>query len=332
MDYGSYPPELAAEIVRLRRRIAAGDVPAKLTDRNLLIASWNIRSFGSVHPSFDENCGSPKRNLRGLAHIAEIVRLFDVVAVQEVRGSLQGIRLLLDWLGPDWDVIVSDVTRGRAGNAERLSFVYDRRRVQPSGLAAELVLPPLAGGDPSRQFARSPYAVSFRAAEEEFVLVTLHVLYGNVPEEREGELRAIAEWLADWGSDDDRYHKDLIVLGDFNIDRRGDPRFEVFTSTGLNVPHAIRNARTNIYAHNAKHYDQIGWFMEQLQIGHTGRAGIVDFSDAVFRELTLSQKSWRVSDHLPLWVEFSIDRTEAALGGTLDINLDAPDPFAEVPD
>jgi endonuclease/exonuclease/phosphatase family metal-dependent hydrolase len=332
MDYGSYPPELAAEIVRLRRRIAAAGVPAKVADRNLLIASWNIRSFGSVHPSFDENRGSPKRNLRGLAHIAEIVRLFDVVAVQEVRGSLQGIRLLLDWLGPDWDVIVSDVTRGRAGNSERLSFMYDRRRVQPSGLAAELVVPPLAGGDTTRQFARTPYAVSFRAAEEEFVLVTLHVLYGSVPEDREEELRAIAEWLADWGSDDDRYHRDLIVLGDFNIDRRGDPRFEVFTSTGLNVPHAIRNARTNIYAHDAKHYDQIGWFMEQIQIGHTGRAGIVDFSDAVFRELTLSQKSWRVSDHLPLWAEFSIDRTEAALGRTLDINLDAPDPFAEVPD
>ncbi len=332
MDYRSYPPELAAEIVRLRRRIEAAGVPAKVADRNLLIASWNIRSFGSVHPSFDENPGSPKRNLRGLAHIAEIVRLFDVVAIQEVRGSLRGIRLLLDWLGPDWDVVVSDVTRGGAGNAERLSFLYDRRRVRPSGLAAELVLPPLVGGDPSHQFARTPYAVSFRAAEEEFVLVTLHVLYGNVPEDREGELRAIAEWLADWGSDEDRYHRDLIVLGDFNIDRRGDPRFEVFTSTGLNVPAAIRNARTNIYAHNAKHYDQIGWFMGQIEMGHTGRAGNVDFGDAVFRELTMSEKSWRVSDHLPLWAEFSIDRTEEALGNTLDVNLDAPDPFADVPD
>jgi endonuclease/exonuclease/phosphatase family metal-dependent hydrolase len=323
---------LAEEIVRLRRRIRDAGVPHKVADRNLLIASWNIRSFGDVYPSFDENEGSPKRNLRGMAHIAEIVRLFDVVAIQEVRGDLRGIRLLLEWLGPDWGVIVSDVTRGGAGNAERLSFVYDRRRLQPSGLAAELVLPPLAGGDPARQFARTPYAVSFRAAQEEFVLVTLHVLYGDVPEEREGELQAIAEWLAEWGSDEDRYHGDLIVLGDFNIDRRGDPRFEVFTSTGLNVPAAIREMRTNIYKENAKHYDQIGWFMGQIRMNHTGRAGTVDFGDAVFRELSLSQKSWRVSDHLPLWAEFSIDRTDEALARTLDVNLDSPDPFSDVPD
>jgi hypothetical protein len=72
--------------------------------------------------------------------------------------------------------------------------------------------------------------------------------------------------------------------------------------------------------------------MGQIEMEHTGRAGNIEFGDAVFRELTLSQKSWRVSDHLPLWAEFSIDRTEAALGRTLDVNLDAPDPFADVPD
>ena len=332
MDYESYPAEVAEEIVRVRRRIRDAGVPSKRTDENLLIGTWNIRSFGNVHEAFEENPGSPKRNLRGLAHIAEIVKMFDVVAVQEVKRDLRGIRLLLDWLGPSWGLIVSDVTRGSAGNAERLSFLFDRRRLEPSGLAAELVIPPLETGDPSRQFARTPYAVSFRAAEEEFVLVTLHVLYGDVPEDRVPELRAIAEWLAEWGSDEDRYHRDLIILGDFNIDRRGDPRFEVFTSTGLNVPAGIRDVRTNISANQAKHYDQIGWFMGQIEMEHTGRAGVVDFSEAVFRELTRSQKSWRVSDHLPLWAEFSIDRSDRELGRTLGVELGGPDPFSVVPD
>jgi hypothetical protein len=35
---------------------------------------------------------------------------------------------------------VTDVTRGRQGNNERLAFVFDRQRVRPSGLACELVV------------------------------------------------------------------------------------------------------------------------------------------------------------------------------------------------
>lgn len=332
MRYAEYPAVVAEEIVRLRRRIGRAGVPAKVADRNLLVATWNIRALSRIHESYDENPGSPKRNLRGLAHIAEIVRCFDVVAVQEVKTDTSGILRLVEWLGPDWGLVLSDVTRGSAGNAERLAFVFDRRRLEPSGLAGELVIPPLEDGDPGRQFARTPYAVSFRSADEEFVLVTLHVLYGDRPEGREPELRAIAEWMADWGTDENRYHHDLIVLGDFNIDRRGDPRFEAFTETGLMVPRAIMDFRTTVFDTEAKHYDQIAWFMGQIRMVPTGAAGIIDFADAVYRETTTRSMSYRVSDHLPLWTEFAIDRSSARLGETLNLDMDVPEPFEVVPD
>ncbi len=62
-------------------------------------------------------------------------------------------------------VLVTDVTRGRQGNAERLAFVFDRQRVRPSGLACELVVATEDAGIPEatlqRQFAPTPYAVSF---------------------------------------------------------------------------------------------------------------------------------------------------------------------------
>ena len=333
MDYASYPPVCAEEIVRLRRRIARAAVPTKIADHNLLIATWNVRQFGEVRESFETE-GSPARNLRGLAHIAEIVRLFDVVAVQEIRRNTRGMLRLLDVLGPDWGVVLSDTTRGDAGNDERLAFLYDRRRVIPSGLAGELVLPPLADGNPARQFARTPYAVSFRAGEEEFVLVTLHVLYGDddAPELREPELRAIAEWMAEWGDDPHRYHHDLIVLGDFNIDRRGDPRFEAFTSAGLMVPEALQAVRTTVTGSQAKHYDQIAWFMGRIRMVPSGRAGVIEFGDAVFRELTPQRMTFRVSDHLPMWAEFTIDRSGSRLGTTLGLDLGLPDPFEGVPD
>lgn len=334
MDYMSYPSRTASDIVRIRRRIEAARVPPKHTDRNLLIATWNLRAFSRVFDSHEENPRSPKRNLRGIAIIAEIISRFDVIAIQEIKRDVDALRTLLAFLGPDWDAIVSDVTEGEAGNVERLGFVYDRRRVQPSGLAGELVLPPGPGGVSTKQFARTPYAVSFRAGREEFILVTLHVLWGESDqlELRETELRAIADWMAEW-SDRTRFHQDLLVLGDFNIERRGDPLFEVFTSRGLNVPQAIRGISTNLATgRDARHYDQIAWFMDQIQMEYAGRGGTVNFAGAVFQELSRRSMSFRVSDHLPLWVEFSIDRSRSELIEVLGLDEMQPDPFVAIPD
>ena len=36
-------------------------------------------------------------------------------------------------LGEGWAFLVTDITRGRQGNNERLAFVFDRQRVRPSG-------------------------------------------------------------------------------------------------------------------------------------------------------------------------------------------------------
>jgi hypothetical protein len=38
-------------------------------------------------------------------------------------------------------MILTDVTKGAQGNDERLAFLYDPRRVKPSGRACELLLP-----------------------------------------------------------------------------------------------------------------------------------------------------------------------------------------------
>lgn len=330
MEYERYDKTTCEEIVRLRRRILAAGVPTKVSDKNLLIATWNIKVFGGLSETFEEPQGSPKRNLRALAHIAELVRCFDLVAIQEVRDDLTGLRRLMDWLGPDWGMIVSDVSQGAKGNQERLGFVFDLRRVRPSGLAGELVLPPL-GGNPREQFDRTPYAVSFRSAEEEFILLTVHIRFGEDEADRQHEVKAIAEWMAAWGNDPKRYHRDLLVLGDFNINDRGGPLFEAFASTGLNVPPALRHLSTST-GQQPKHYDQIGWFMDQLEMGFTGRAGSIPFQDAVFRELSPLSMSFRVSDHLPLWAEFSIDRSEGRLIQRLGLDPQGREPFSGVPD
>jgi endonuclease/exonuclease/phosphatase family metal-dependent hydrolase len=280
------------------------------------VATWNLRAFGGLTPKWRAEPGdSPRRDLFDVRCIAEVVSRFDVVGIQEVRGNLAALQTLLEALGPEWGAIMTDVTRGRAGNDERMAFVFDLRRVKPSGLAGELVVAieqetAVEEGELARQFARTPYAVSFAAGPTALTLVTLHVLYGEEPE-RADELREIARWLADWARREQRWNQNLIALGDFNIDRRGDPLFEAFTSTGLEPAPGLDEVPRTIFASGGagKFYDQIAWFADGAKGPMLGlewlSSGSFDFVPLLQGGLTTTALSWKLSDHYPLWVEFS---------------------------
>ena len=244
------------------------------------------------------------------------------MAVQEARENLKALRHLLHVLGPDWGLSLMDVTEGAPGNGERMAFLFDTRRVVPSGLACEIMvfqeqLERIEPGALRRQFARTPYSVSFRSRGKTFVLVTLHVLYGEDEEERVPELEAIADWLAGWARDINGWDHNLIALGDFNIDRRGDALHDAFVSTGFDIPEDLQNVPRTIFAdpehpHLDKFYDQITWFtgrngLPALSLRYS-RGGFFDFTKAALtvRGLTKAQLSWRISDHYPLWAEFSV--------------------------
>jgi endonuclease/exonuclease/phosphatase family metal-dependent hydrolase len=297
-------------------------IPTK-SDTNLLIATWNIRRFGSLTREWTADANeSPKRDLRGLRAICEIISRFDVVAIQEVTGDLRALRDMMSFLGSNWAFLMTDITLGAAGNDERMAFVFDSTRLQPSGLACELVVPPEwldeIGEDALKnQFARTPYAVSFRRKEATFILVTLHVDYGDSSKDRIPELRGIARWMADWAKRSNKWHHNLLALGDFNIDRQGDAAWSAFTSTGLTVPDDLNVVPRSIFADPGKpsldkFYDQIAWFTAKsgaiaLSMEYS-TGGSFDFLPHVYSGtgLTKSSISHRVSDHYPLWVEFTV--------------------------
>src|SRR4028118_701786 len=268
------PEDVLADLEQLRLALdddKNGGVPAKALDRNLLIATWNVRAFGDLTEKWESTEeDTPKRDLHSLLAIAEIVARFDVVALQEAKDNLKALRHLLKALGPNWGLSLTDVTEGAPGNGERMAFLFDTRRVVPSGLACEIVVPQeqlgqIAPDALARQPARTPYAVSFRSGDKTFVLVTLHVLYGENEEERLPEIRAIAEWLAGWARDINGWDHNLIALCDFNIDRRGDALHDAFVSTGLDILQDLQEVPRTIFddpgkPHLNKFYDQIAWF------------------------------------------------------------------------
>jgi hypothetical protein len=121
------PSEVAADVERMSDA-ATATISAR-TDRNLLVATWNLRAFADLTDRWDAGPkDSPKRDWHAVACIAAVMGCFDVVAVQEVRRDLSALRFLLNRLGPDWRLLISDVTEGTAGNGERLTFLPLPRR------------------------------------------------------------------------------------------------------------------------------------------------------------------------------------------------------------
>lgn len=317
-------PPVAVQDDLDRLNLALNQSIPKKKSSNVLIATWNIRKFSSLTKKWmPTGRYSPKRDLRGLRTIIDIISRFDVIAVQEVTGNLRALRNTMKYLGKGWSFLMTDITLGDAGNNERLAYIFNNRRVQASGLAGEVVIPPewVAGEEPqaviNRQFARTPYAVSFRAGKETFILLTAHIEYGGNSEARVPELRAIATWLSDWAHRSSTiYHHNLLVLGDFNIDREGSSLWKAFTSTGLRSPKDLDHVRLSIFIKEGddprldKFYDQIAWFTSasgkaRLNMEYMSGGGF-DFLPFVYSEKNLSKRSLshRISDHYPLWVEF----------------------------
>jgi endonuclease/exonuclease/phosphatase family metal-dependent hydrolase len=322
-DHPNAPADVRSDVDALRAALDQR-IPQKYdTPPNALIATWNIREFSGLAAKWtaDIHEKGSKRDWRGLWAITEIVSRFDIIAVQEVGGDLLALRTLMKTLGPSWNFIMTDTTLGKAAGGERLAYLFDTRRVQMSGLACELVVPPEwqkegTGQHTLReQFARTPYAVSFRRGGSTFVLVTLHIIYGHTEADRLPEIQGIADWMADWSKRTTEWEQNFIVLGDFNIDRRGDPAYEAFCSRGLNASKFHENLPRTVFGKDgapdkASFYDQIAWFDSKKTKGvlNAKSGGNFDFRDLVYRNvgLTLQQMSFRISDHYPLWIEFDL--------------------------
>jgi endonuclease/exonuclease/phosphatase family metal-dependent hydrolase len=312
------PAPVQRNIAALRASLNTA-IPPRRMDQNLLIATWNIRGFGNITREWASGPkDSPRRDLHAVLCIAEIISHFDVVAVQEVKGNIRGLRDTLKVLGEDWGLILTDVTRGSEGNDERMAFLFNTKRVRLSGLACELVvsLEELNSVDENslkKQFARTPYAVGFKSSGVTFVLTTLHILYGNKAMDRIPELKAIAKWMANWAKEMNEYEQNLIVLGDFNIEDRGDLLHKTFISEGLHIhPDMMKPEVTRSIFNKTKFYDHIAWFdasAAKLSL-EFNQGGNFDFLGTALLDRGLSKTniSFMISDHYPLWAEFKVNK------------------------
>lgn len=80
--------DLDAELRNLWNHQEHRGIPRKSRDK-VLIATWNIRHLTG---------GRTKRDEKDYRLIAEIIRPFDIVAIQEVKDNLGGLRAVMQYL------------------------------------------------------------------------------------------------------------------------------------------------------------------------------------------------------------------------------------------
>lgn len=261
------------------------DLPPAATDQDVIrVASFNIQVFGE-----DKLGTQPVVDV-----LVQVVRQFDVVAIQEVRAKSQDLLPrfveLVNADGSHYDFAIGP-RLGRTNSKEQYAFVFDAESVEIDRANLYTI------DDPSDLLHREPLVGGFRVRGVPtreaftFTLVNIH----TDPDEVAQELNVLDDVFRAVRLDG-REEDDVILLGDLNADER---RFgQLARVPGIawviyGVPTNVRGTQT---------YDNL-LFDRHATTEFTGRGGVFDFA----KEFGLSQaQALEVSDHFPVWAEFQV--------------------------
>ena len=286
-------------------------VPAKVVDKNLVIGTWNIREF-SKGRRLDES----------YAYMSEVVSRYDILAIQELKSSIEPLNKLKEHLGPHWEYLASHPCTSAKGNHERMAFLYDTRRVKFSGISSFIGHYGSRGQVSLDQFSRAPFMAGFHVGQFKFFLCNVHLYYDSGKsnsEFRRSEIKHLLErfekqsWREKYGFTDN-----FIIMGDFNIPSVKSSSYSEIQSHG----YSGFNNFINPSERRKTLYDQIIYRSNSPYFKNAthGRVNIFDyvytdqeapFYESFFKKTRMDFSQWRtyqMSDHDPLWIQLTIDR------------------------
>lgn len=283
--------ELGA-IKRLQQAPTFG-IPS-VNKRELLIATWNIA-----------NLDTQRRTAECYELIAQIIRPFDLIAVQEVNADLGGLRSIMKILGSRFACVFSD----EAGNEERMCYVYKPDRLQPSEQFGELEIPPPRNywlpfenknGKQIKmyfeKFSRTPYTVAWKFRSLTFVTYNCHLYFGDTVKgkinkfrRRILEVEALARWINERRTRHRKklYSTNILLLGDMNIPMMhpSDPVYARLLKHNMEPLEYHNHMEEGSNLKGDKYYSQLVFAEPFSENAKLIRYGIFAFDNVVFEEL-----------------------------------------------
>ena len=252
------------------------------------IASFNIQVFGNKKAS----------KPYVMQELADIVNQFDLVAIQEIRSTneylIPNFVQLVNRSGRQFDHVIGP-RLGITTSKEQYVYLFDTQKIEIDHNSVYTI------SDPDGLLHREPLVATFRTRVNPdqaftFTLINMHTDPDIVQKEMD-VLADVYRVVRRSGRGED----DIILLGDFNADDRQLGRLGRQPGILPLIAGVWTNTRQN------KQYDNI-IIHQPSTTEYAGRSGVLDFMR--LKNLNL-QQALQVSDHFPVWAEFSVYERDA---------------------
>jgi deoxyribonuclease-1-like protein len=246
------------------------------------LLSWNLENFGK------------SKSNQEIAFIANTTKDFDIVAVQEVvagNGGVQAVARLAEELnrkGAKWDYRISDPTSSSAYKTERYAFLWKTNNLKLKGK-------PWLEQKYHLEIDREPYFATFEIKGKSITIASFHAITKSKQPETEIKYFKLLPQTYP--------NLNLLFAGDFNCPQS----HSVFTPLKkLGYAPILKNQKTSLKTKYkgtnclASEYDNM--FYKTNSINYI-KSDVILF----YTKFISLKEARKISDHIPIWVEFSLN-------------------------
>lgn len=246
------------------------------------LLSWNVENFGKSKSDAE------------IAYMTTLINKYDLIALQEVvagYGGAHAVARLADALnrkGNNWDYTISDPTSSTPSKSERYAFLWKTATIKKIGKAWL-----------EKKYAsvmeREPYLCTFQYQNKQFTAVSFHAITKSNQPER--EIKYFKFFPSEYPK------SNLIVMGDFNCPQSHSVFMPLrkmgFASALVNQKTSLKRSFKN-GQYLASEFDNLFFLKSKVR---KLKSGIIPF----YQNFHSLKEARTISDHCPIWMEFSLN-------------------------
>lgn len=245
------------------------------------LLSWNLQNFGQ------------SKSQETITYIANTVKNYDIIALQEIvasKGGAQAVVTLAEALnrtGAKWDYTISDPTSSSAYKTERYAFLWKTSKVKKIGKA-------WLEKKYHLEIDREPFYGTFEIQGKTITVVNFHAI--TKKKQPETEIKYFKFLPPEYPN------LNLIFLGDFNCPQS----HTVFNPLKKMEYQPILIEQKTTLKQIAKNGKYLASEFDNMFVPAKIKvinSGIITF----YKDFQTLQEARVISDHIPIWMEFSLN-------------------------